>query len=157
MTAISHSIRLSGPQGYGNKPPPASPGNRVRVVGTLDMIRASTEAFAIKLDDGQEVRGVIAGGEIVGLAKLLQKQVLVLGKAVYRPSGALLRVDAEDISPANGEASFWSRMPQPNRRTLDRTGLRRPQGPKSGLGAILGKWPGDEPDDVVEEALRQLS
>jgi len=131
--------------------------NRVRVVGMLDMIRASTEAFAIKLDDGQEVAGVVSGGDVNSLPDLFQQRVLVLGMAVYRPSGSLLRIDAEQVSVANGEPSLWSRMPQPTRRKIDRTKVVQFQGPKSGLAAIIGKWPGDESDEDVDAALRQIS
>ena len=37
---------------------------QTRLVGKLDMIRDSTNSFAIKLKDGQEVRGVLTDGEI---------------------------------------------------------------------------------------------
>ena len=131
--------------------------NRVRAVGTLDMIRASTEAFAIMLDDEQEVRGVIASGQIDDLSELWQKRVLVLGTAVYRPSGSLLRVDAEQITLAENESSLWSRLPEPNGRKLDVARFRKPQTSKAGLAAIIGKWPGDETDEEIEEALRELS
>ena len=131
--------------------------NRVRVVGTLDMIRVSTEAFAIKLDDEQEVRGVVAGGEIGNLSELWQQRVLVLGTAVYRPSGSLLRVDADQVSLAEGEPSLWSRMPEPSRSPLEKMRLRIPQGPKSGLAVIIGRWPGEESDDEIDAALKELS
>jgi len=131
--------------------------NRVRVAGTLDMIRASTETFAVKLDDGQEVRGVIASGDIGDLSLLFRKRVLVLGRAVYHPSGTLLRVDAEQVSLSENEPSFWSRMPQPNHKPIDKAEFRKPQGPKSGLAAIMGKWPGDESDEEIDAALKELS
>ncbi len=131
--------------------------NRVRVAGTLDMIRASTETFAVKLDDGQEVRGVIASGDVGDLSDFFQKRVLVLGRAVYHPSGTLLRVDAEQVSLSEDESSFWSRMPQPNHKPFNKAKFRKPQGPKSGLAAIMGKWPGDESDEEIDAALRELS
>ena len=37
---------------------------QTRLVGKLDMIRDSTNSFAIKLKDGQEVPGVLTDGEI---------------------------------------------------------------------------------------------
>lgn len=131
--------------------------NRIRVVGTLDMIRASTEAFAIMLDDEREVRGVIASGQIDNLSELWQERVLVHGTAVYRPSGTLLRVDAEQISLAEGESSLWSCVPEPNRRASDKSSFRKPQTSRTGLAAIIGKWPGEETDEEIEEALRGLS
>ncbi|MEX2167892.1 MAG: hypothetical protein WD851_01155 [Pirellulales bacterium] len=129
----------------------------VRIVGMLDMVRASTQAFAIKLDDGQEVRGVMLNGEIGGLSHLLEKRVLVLGRAVFRPSGRLLRVDTEYVHPASADDEFFSRVPRASRRRLDVRQFVREQSNKRGVAAIIGKWPGDETDEQIEVALRELS
>ncbi len=130
---------------------------RVRLVGTLDMVRASTQSFALRLDDGQEARGVLLTGLIVDAARLLRQRTLVLGKAVYRASGTLLRIDADEILPAVDESPIWSRLPPPADRKLDLAALYRPQGAKSGLAAIIGQWPGDETDEQIESALKELS
>lgn len=71
-------------------------------------------------------------------------------------SGRLLRVDAEAISNGEHEPSLWSRMPQPGTAKLDLSSLRKAQGPRSGMAAILGRWPGEETDDEVEAALARL-
>jgi len=134
---------------------PAS--HRVRIVGVLDMIRASTKAFAIKLDDDQEVPGVCISSDTGNLSDLFQQRILILGTAVYRPSGSLLRVDAEHVELAGDEPALWSRMPQAPNRKLEPVKFRKSQGPKSGLAAIIGKWPGNESDEEVEAALRQIS
>jgi hypothetical protein len=130
---------------------------RVRIVGTLDMLRASTQSFAVKLAGGDEVRGGWPSGDVRDLHDLLNRDVLVVGKAVYRPSGELLRVDASDVRSANGEAAMWSHVPAPRKAPLDLTSLRKRQGPRSGLAAIIGRWPGDETDDEVARALEDLS
>ena len=39
---------------------------RVRLCGVLDMVRASTQTFALKLDDGQEARGSLTDGAVGG-------------------------------------------------------------------------------------------
>lgn len=129
----------------------------VRVVGTLDMIRASTQAFALKLDDGQEVGGVMIAGDVGESRHLLATRVLILGKSVYRPSGRLLRVDAEELRPASASDRFFSRIPIPGRRRLDVKNILREQSHKRGLAAIMGKWPGDETDEEVAAALQELS
>jgi len=128
-----------------------------RVVGKLDMIRASTQAFAIKLDSGDEVRGVMLNGDIGSLSQMLAKRVLVLGKAIYRPSGRLLRIDAENVQQTSENDTFFSKMPSPSRRRLDVRQIVREQSQKRGVAAIIGKWPGDETDDVIAEALQELS
>ena len=130
---------------------------RVRVVGTLDMIRASTQAFALKLDDAQEIRGVMVTGEIAEQKQLLEKRVMILGKAIYRPSGRLLRVDAEEMTSAAADDTFFSKIPKPSRQKLDGREIVREQSHKSGLAAIIGKWPGDETDEEIEAALQELS
>jgi hypothetical protein len=35
--------------------------------------------------------------------------------------------------------------------------LRQPQGPRSGINAIIGRWPGDESDEEAARALEELS
>ena len=65
----------------------------------LDMIRASTAAFAVKADDGNELRGVLTSGNMDSLAELFKQRVLILGRAVFKPSGKLLRIEAEQIAP----------------------------------------------------------
>ncbi len=132
---------------------------RVRVAGTLDMLRRSTQSFTLKLDDGQEVRGVLNTGELGAAAEHWKAQirVVVLGRAIYRASGQVLRLDADEIRPAPDEPTFWSRVPGPRHRKLNLSPYHQPQGPKSGLNAILGRWPGDETDEEIQAALDRLS
>ena len=130
---------------------------RVRLVGQLDMIRASTQTFALKLEDGQEIRGVLVEGEIVKLAEFLRERVLLLGQSVFRPSGRLLRIDADSMQLAGHESSIWSQMPTPGAGKLDLGEFRRAQGPRSGVAAVIGHWPGDETDAEVNEALEEMS
>ena len=70
------------------------------VVGKLDMIRDSTQTFALIMDDGQEVRCMMAGDdleEVATLTSLFNHRVAVSGRAVFRPSGRLLRIEAESV------------------------------------------------------------
>ena len=130
---------------------------RVRVVGTLDMVRASTQTFALRLGNGQEIQGVLIPGAIESSATERNNRVLVLGSVVYRPSGRPLRIDADEITPAPNEPSFWSRIPPARRRKLDLAPYNKPQGPHSGMSAIIGRWPGDETDEEIQAALERLS
>jgi hypothetical protein len=130
---------------------------RVRLVGTLDMVRASTQSLALRLDDGQTVRGSLVSGSIVNAAAQLNCRVLVLGRAVYRASGQLLRIDADEIKGAAAEPSLWSRIPSPRTRRFDSSSLHVPQGPRSGVSAIIGRWPGDETDDEIAAWLERTS
>ena len=129
---------------------------RIRIVGKLDMIRKSTNSFAIKLKDGQEVRGVLTDGEIARVTELFGQEVLVFGKAIYRPSGKLLRIDAEEFVQAGERDEFFSTIPKPKRSRYDLREVLREQQHKKGVSAIFGKWPGDETDEEVAEALKEL-
>jgi hypothetical protein len=35
--------------------------------------------------------------------------------------------------------------------------LRKPQGAKSGINAVIGKWPGDETEEIITAILEELS
>lgn len=128
-----------------------------RVVGKLEMIRVSTRSFALKLDGGDEVRGVLDEGDIKELGQFLQEQVMVLGQAVFRPSGRLLRIDAREFHAASKDDRFFAVAPTPHSRpAITRECVRR-QGRKEGIAAMFGQWPGDETDERIREALEELS
>ena len=134
-------------------PPP----QRVRVAGWLDLIRHSDRMFTLKLESGSTLRGVAEGVGAEKLAGLFGKKAVVSGLAVFRPSGRVLRIEADDVEPATDDFSLWSREPRPVLAEARTEALRKPQGPRSGLAAIVGAWPGDEPDRVVAAALKELS
>jgi hypothetical protein len=138
---------------YTNTPLP----QRVLLVGKLDMIRASTQSFGVLLDDDQEVRGVLVEGDIQRISPLLNQRVLVVGKAVYRASGRLLRVDADDVTKMTEEGQFFSAIPKPVRQHFDIREAIREQQNKLGVAAIIGKWPGNETEDEIRQALRDLN
>lgn len=130
---------------------------RVRLVGQLDGIEASTQRFSILLDSGDKVSGVFAAEQIDTMQSLWRQRVLVLGDILYRASGRVLRVEAEEVRPGNNEASVFSQLPTPPHARFDVSSLRVPQGARSGMAAIMGQWPGDETDEEVMAALEQLS
>ena len=130
---------------------------RIRIVGRLDMIRASTQTFALKLEDGTELNGILSAGGMGALASLFEEQVLVRGNLVYKPSGRPLRVDAETVEGRTGEPGLWSRLPVPGLARPTVATLRRPQGRNTGVAAVIGQWPGDETEEEVAEALERVS
>jgi hypothetical protein len=134
-------------------PPP----QRVRVAGWLDLIRHSDRMFTLKLESGPTLRGVAEGVAAETLAGLFGRKAVVSGTAVFRPSGRVLRIEADHIEPAAEDFSLWSHEPRPALGERTPADLKRPQGLRSGLGAIIGAWPGDETDETVAAALRELS
>jgi len=145
---MENSVKL-----YGKTPTP----QRVRIVGSLDGIEASTQRFSLLLDSGERVAGVFPEESSDQLQKLWRSRVLVMGKAVFRASGNLLRVEAESIDCGKDSAALFSRPPVPTKSKLDPQRLRKSQGSRSGMSVIMGKWPGDETEEEIERALEQIS
>ncbi|MDA1258127.1 MAG: hypothetical protein O3C10_09855 [Chloroflexi bacterium] len=146
LLATAKALRSSSP-----------PPQQVRVVGELDMIRASTRTFAVKLDDGTELKANLNSGTVVDLAEELSNRVTVIGQAIFKPSGRVLRIDADFVSSDERELSLWSIEPLPVAAAYALPGLRQTQGPRSGLNAIVGAWPGDESDEEIAAALERMS
>lgn len=131
--------------------------HQVRISGRLDMVRASTSTFAIHLESGEEVLATAPYEIFKEVRDLLEKDILITGKAVYRPSGQLLRIDAETAREATSDSHLWSKLPTPHTQKLDNYHLTQSQGSRSGISAILGKWPGDETDTDIERAMEEIS
>jgi len=134
-------------------PPP----QRGRIAGRLDMIRASDGSFSMILDSQQIVRGVWVPDDVSILADSWGKYVVVEGPVVFRPSGALLRIEAEGMVPARDEDLFFSVAPEPAGIELDPDRLHKPQSRASGVGAVFGKWPGEETEEEILATLKDLS
>lgn len=134
-------------------PPP----QRVRVSGWLDLIRHSDRMFTLKLESGPTLRGVAEGVAAETLAELFGRKAVVSGTAVFRPSGRVLRIEADHIEPGSDDFSLWSHEPRPALGETRAASLRKAQGSRSGLAAIVGAWPGDESDETVAAALKELS
>jgi hypothetical protein len=66
-------------------------------------------------------------------------------------------IEAEAISPADEGLSVLSVAPKPLFSMLDTRALHRPQGPKSGIAAVFGRWPGDESDEEIGALLAETS
>ncbi len=127
------------------------------IVGKLDMMRQSTQTFALIMDDGQEVRCVLLDDDVEMLKPLFNQRVAVSGRVVFRVSGRILRMEAESVRLAVPTDAFFARLPRPNAQRFDLRRMVREQGSKRGLAAIMGKWPGDETDEEIDQWLREIS
>lgn len=131
---------------------------RVRVAGKMDAIRHSDRAFTLILQTGEQIRGVLADGDPEILAPFFGRVAVVTGTAQFRPSGALLRVDADLLEPGGEQdLALWSETPVPVFGRLDTREVRRPQAPRPGIDAIIGTWPGDETDEEIFAMLEEMS
>jgi len=150
---IDKTVVASADELTRSTPPP----RQVRVAGVLDMIRASTNTVGLKLETGTEIRGVLVHGDATLIHELLDQKVTLLGKAIYRPSGNLLRIDVAEVRPMRDEDAFFTRVPTPHRAATDREVVMEHQRRSSDVAAIIGRWPGDETDAEIERALQELS
>ncbi len=130
---------------------------QVRVVGHLDMIRHSTRSFEMLLEEGRAVRGVLENGDYMDtLRDLLGQTVLVVGKAVYRPSGSLLRIDAQAVTAGRAESKLFAKIPPAMEHRQATVRYRVGEQAKRGVPGFFGKWPGDETDDQLLAMLKEM-
>ena len=136
------------------------PSQQARVAGNLDSIRHSDTTFGLLIPDSREtVRGIATQKLLDDMQRLWRQDVLVTGTAHFAASGKLLRVEAESLrQAADRDLGVFGQKPIPMGTPDDSyAGLRIPQGPRTGLNAVVGKWPGDEDDEQVDRALAELS
>ena len=127
---------------------------QVRLVGTVDMVRHSTRSLGLRLEGGEEIRCAVVDENLSHLGDLLGREVTLLGKAIYRPSGAVLRLDVEGILDTVAGRAQYSKVPLSfDRRQPSDTPL---QNARSGVATIIGTWPGDETDDELVAALAEI-
>lgn len=131
---------------------------QVRITGLLDMIRHSTRSFSLGLESGEEVHGVMDSADgLTALPEFFGELVLVLGRAVYRPSGRLLRIDAAGMEDGADASPLFSKIPPPQtvrpsasgRWKVSETGNR-------GVPAFFGTWPGDETDADIDMLVKDI-
>lgn len=130
---------------------------QVRVVGHLDMIRHSTRSFEMLLEEAKPIRGFLENSDYMEtLRDLLGRTVLVVGRAIYRPSGSLLRIDAQAVSAGDGVPRIFAKVPPPMERRQPAVRFRVGEQAKRGVPGFFGKWPGDETDEELLALLRDV-
>jgi hypothetical protein len=127
---------------------------QIRIVGKLDMVRHSTRSFGLVLDRGEEVHGVLQEGDPELLKKFFGREITVFGKAIYRPSGTLLRIDAQEILDTAAGREAFSTVPEAFSKAPRVE--RRPQTNRTGVAAFFGIWPGEETDEELLATLGEL-
>ena len=128
----------------------ASNSGRVRVEGTLDMVRASDQTFTVIASDGTTILGrLVEGRSVEELARSLNDDVVLFGAGQFDAAGKLLSVEANGFLPGLNPRRY---RPQLAGRTLEEREVMARR-----LKMVIGAWPGDESDEEVEKALRELS
>jgi hypothetical protein len=122
-----------------------------RLVGLLDSVTLSTRTVVVKLDDGLALKGSLGVGVDIERAKeLLGMDVLLEGLVSFHPSGRPRRIDIDYMAIASARDVVWRRSP------LGERGAQLPL-PSDELTAQFGLWPGEEDDDRVFAALKEMS
>ncbi|MBX3025801.1 hypothetical protein KF840_12915 [bacterium] len=135
------------------------PARRVRLCARLDMLGVSKRVLGLLPESGTPVTAVWIADDFVDLARFLDQQVLIEGLAEFRPSGALLRIDADAIRPAAPADRFFAQLPVGERR---RNYAREAAATRPGerpYASIIGLLPADESESEEEfsRAVDELS
>ncbi len=138
---------------YRQTPPP----RRVRISGRLDMLGVSRRVLGLLLEGRTAVNAVWTGERFTDLAKYLDHQVVIEGIAQFRPSGSLLRIDAESIDEASADDLFFSTLPLPEIQTDYQAMVSSSRPSQSPYSSIFGTIRGDESDDEFAAAVEELS
>ncbi len=133
------------------------PARRVRLSGRLDLLGVTKRVMGLFLEDGASVTAVWTAEGFVDLAPFLDKQVVIEGLAEFRPSGGLLRVDADAIRDAAvGDVSF-STLPLPEVRGSYQKAAATIRPEQKPFASIFGLIPGEESDEAFAAAVAELS
>ena len=129
-------------------PPPVAS----RVMGSLDTIRSSDASFIMTLHGGERLHGLWLPADRTQLGKLWGGRIVIEGTAIFRPSGALLRVEAKLMRKAEESEQFFSVVPQAHagRKTMHTQALRLEP------SVDLAGWPGVEGDEEILAGIRRL-
>lgn len=131
---------------------------RVRVTGRLDLMGASQGVLKIDVGSGAVVTALWDGNEPIDeLKSLFNRDVVCEGMGVFRPSGSLLRIDADAIAPASRADDFFRQVPMAVARSDPSRSMRLRSGEPSAYAAFLGSVPGEESDEEFAAAIEELS
>jgi hypothetical protein len=126
----------------------------VRVTGVLEGVQSSTQTFGLSLRGGQFVRNLLIDSTVESLREFVGRPVTVIGNAIYRPSGALLRLDAQRVERAEtSRLELSSSVPPPTMHALH----DEPVNPAHGLAQVVGMLGNESVDEeAVVGSMREL-
>lgn len=131
---------------------------RVRVTGRLDLMGASQGVLKLHLRPGEIVTALWTGsGGMEGFKDFFNQEVVVEGLGVFRPSGTLLRIEADALLPATVQDEFFREVPKAL-ALLDHPSMTRLRpGEKSPYHRILESIPAEETDEEFAAAVEAFS
>lgn len=131
---------------------------RVRIAGRLDVIGASQGILKLEVRPGTVVSAIWEGELSIDMLKHhFNRDVVIEGRAIFRPSGTLLRIDAEAMASATAKDDFFRAVPTGAVRQDYRRAARLRPGESSVYARILGSIPAEESDDDFIAAVEDMS
>ena len=130
---------------------------RVRIAGRLDLMGASQGVLKLHLRPGQVVTALWSGvAPLEQFHEYFNREVVLEGSGVFRPSGSLLRLDADVLVPATQQDEFFREMPNATPlRDYQHLARQRP-GESSAFARLHGSVPAEESDEEFLAALETL-
>jgi len=130
---------------------------RLRVTGRLDVMGASQGVLKLDVRPGQTVTALWEGQEpIESLRELFNRDVVLEGLGVFRPSGSLLRIDADAVRSSSPADEFFRQVPAASAVREYQKVARLKAGERSAYAELLGTLPAEESDEEFEAALAAL-
>ena len=130
---------------------------RVRVTGRVDVMAVTQSVLKLEVSQGELATARWEGDSAIeSLHDLLNQNVVIEGKGIFRPSGSLLRIDADAIARATPADEFFRRV-RSAFRDRDATKLARLKpGEASVYARLRGSLAGNESDEDFEASLTTL-
>lgn len=133
------------------------PSRRIRVTGRVDVMAASQGLLKLAVGSREFVTALWEGdGDVEALREYFNRDVVVEGLGVFRPSGSLLRLEADAIAPAVEEDEFFRRIPT---GTIPGDYVKAARGRASTRSAyreLRGMLRGDESDQEFDALMAEL-
>lgn len=131
---------------------------RVRVAGRLDLMGASQGVLKLHVESGGIVTAIWDGEEALEqFSSMFNKDVVCEGLGVFRPSGTLLRIEADALALASTNDDFFRHAPVAAARTDIARATRLRSGEPPVYATFLGSIPPEETDEEFAAAVESLS
>jgi hypothetical protein len=131
---------------------------RVRVTGRLDVMGKSQSLLKLNLPGAVVITALWEGKQpLQELKDFFDHDVLIEGAAVFRPSGSLLRIDADAIKIADATDEFFRKLPQPAVLPDYERIIRLRPTEQSVYARIIASIPAEESDDEFAAAVEAFS
>lgn len=131
---------------------------RVRVSGRLDLMGVSQGVIKIHVEGGGVVTALWDGKQPIDeLRSLLNRDVVCEGVGVFRPSGTLLRIDADAIDAAGPSDAGFGVVPRAPRVGDIKRQLLLKSGEASVYREFIGSIAAEESDEDFASAIEAMS